>query len=135
MNQALKLANAEKPLKQIAVYQLPDTDIQIPVASVQGTTAGPVVLITLGFAAAEAAIIETFRQLVAELDPAALQGRLLLTPYINHSSLEKPVLESADEGSTATTVNCLLEKVGLPPADVVLDYQLADLFEWLAGSS
>jgi uncharacterized protein len=70
--------------RRVAVGELPDgSPLQIPVLTVGGRDQGPTVYLQAGLHGDEMTGIEICRRVIAELDPAAVRGTLVVVPLAN----------------------------------------------------
>lgn len=68
-----------------------DAALTIPVAVVHGAKAGPVLAIVAGAHGTEYASIVAVERLIAQLDPKAIGGTVILVPLVNLPSFEQKV--------------------------------------------
>lgn len=65
-----------------------DFDVHIPLHIVQGATEGPILLVQAGLSGLEIEAAAILPKLINELDPAQMQGTLLVVPLMNTSGFE-----------------------------------------------
>jgi hypothetical protein len=80
----LRLERGQKEQKRIRVAELPDGSwVELPLMVVRGATPGPVLYLGAAFHGDEVAGVEIVGRLLAQLDPKALRGTLLVVPVQN----------------------------------------------------
>ena len=87
-------ASAARGQKVTGVIEVPpgsDGSLNIPVAVVHGTKAGPVLALVAGSHGTEYASIIALEKLIAMLDPADISGTVIIVPLINIPSFEQKV--------------------------------------------
>jgi len=87
-------ASAAPGQKVTGVIEVPpgsDGSLNIPVAVVHGTKAGPVLALVAGSHGTEYASIIALEKLIAMLDPAEISGTVIIVPLINIPSFEQKV--------------------------------------------
>lgn len=86
-----KAARGQKVTGTIDVPAGVDAALSIPVAVVHGAKPGPVLAAVAGSHGTEYASIIALEQLIADLDPAAISGTVIVVPLINLPSFEQKV--------------------------------------------
>jgi len=86
-----KAARGQKVTGTIEVPAGVDAALSIPVAVVHGAKPGPVLAAVAGSHGTEYASIIALEQLIADLDPAAISGTVIVVPLINLPSFEQKV--------------------------------------------
>lgn len=138
-------ARGQKATGSIAVPAGSDAALSIPVAVVHGARPGPVLSIVAGSHGTEYASIIAVERLIAELDPAAVSGTVILVPLINVPSFEQKVvhLNPIDgknmnrmypgkmDGTQTERASYLITKQVVEPSDHLIDMHGGDLDESL----
>jgi uncharacterized protein len=127
----------------IAVPAGVDSALQIPVAVIRGSRAGPVVAFVAGSHGTEYTSIIAMQRLIGRIDPHKLSGTVIVAPLVNVPSFEtmtphlNPVDRKGMNGGypgdangtqTARALAAITEHI-VAPADVIVDLHGGDLDE------
>lgn len=135
----------QKVTGTIAVPAGSDAALNIPVALIHGARPGPVLSIVAGSHGTEYASIIAVERLIAEIDPAAVSGTVILVPLINVPSFEQKVvhLNPIDgknmnrmypgkmDGTQTDRASYMITKQVVEPSDHLIDMHGGDLDESL----
>ncbi len=141
-------ATAQRGQKAFGAIEVPagsDPALSIPVAVVHGARPGPVLAIVSGAHGTEYASIIAVEHLIAQLDPAAVSGTVILIPLVNVPSFEQKVahVNPVDgksmnrfypgrmDGTQTERASYLITKQVVEPSDHVIDLHGGDLDESL----
>ena len=139
-------AMAARGQKATGLLKVPagvDAGLDIPVAVVHGARPGPVLALVAGAHGTEYASIIAIEKLIEELDPAQIQGTVILVPLVNIASFEQKVPHvnpvdgksmnrfypgKADGTQTERALFAITRQI-VEPCDYLIDYHGGDLDE------
>jgi predicted deacylase len=139
-------ASAKRGEKAYGALQVPagiDAGYDIPVVVIHGAKPGPVLAVVAGSHGSEYASIIAVEQLIADVNPSALSGTLILVPLVNVPSFEQivPHVNPTDgknmnrfypgnpKGTQTERASYVITKEVVEPSDHLIDLHGGDVDE------